>query len=177
MIKNNKIQGFTLLELMITVAIAIILTTIGIPSFMELIRDSRMTANTNDFFTALSYARSEAAARNEEVIIQSKSGINKDWKAGWDIYIDSPTTGTVDVVDPGELLKTQDALPPGYTLTANSATFDTKITYEPSGLTSTSVNGRFYLCLNGDLASSREILINSLGRARIDSFPTVPACS
>jgi type IV fimbrial biogenesis protein FimT len=165
MIKSNKIQGFTLLELMITLAIAAIIATIGVPSFMGLIRDSRMTASANDFFTALSYARSEAATRNEEVIIESKSGVNLDWKDGWDIYIDTDDSGDFDINN-DELLKTHNALPNGYTLTANAG-FNTQISYEPTGLMTTSFNGRFYLCLDNDLPSSREIVINSLGRARI----------
>ncbi|PHS30719.1 MAG: pilus assembly protein FimT [Methylophaga sp.] len=170
MIKINKIQGFTLLELMITLAIAAIMVTIGIPSFMGLIRDSRMTTNANDFFTALSYARSEAAMRNVEVIIQSKSSVDLDWKDGWDVYIDTDDSGDFDIAN-DELLKTHDALPNRYTLTANSG-FNTKISYQPTGLMSTSFNGRFYLCLDGDVASSREIVINSLGRARIDAPAT-----
>lgn len=161
---KNKMQGFTLLELMITVFIAILLTAIGIPSFMGLIRDSRMTTNTNDFLTALSYARSEAATRNTTVTIQSKSGTNLDWKDGWDVYIDADVDSTVD---PGELLKTHDALPNGYSLTANNAVFDSQIEYLPSGLISTNINGTFHLCLDNDASTARSVVINSLGRARI----------
>ncbi len=169
MIKNNKIQGFTLLELMITVAIAAILTAIGIPSFTGLIRDSRMTTSTNDFLTALNYARSEAATRNEDVIVQSKSGINLDWKDGWDVYIDANTN---NIVDPGELLKTHDALPAGYTLTSNN--FNTQVEYDPSGMITTNFNASFFLCLNSDASTARAVIVNRLGRARVD---TAAACS
>lgn len=164
---NNKIQGFTLLELMITLAIAIILTAIGIPSFMGLIRDSQMTTNANDFFTALSYARSEAATRNEVVIIQKIGGAPKIWRGGWEIRTDLNNDG--DFTDTGELLKTHNELPEGYTLTANSPTFNTQISFQPTGLMTTSVNGRFYLCLNNHIESSREITINNVGRARVSA--------
>ena len=169
MIKINKIQGFTLLELMITVFIAVLLTTIGIPSFMGLIRDSRMTANTNDFLTALNYARSEAATRNENVIIQSKSGVNCDWKDGWDIYIDADSD---NIVDSGELLKTHNALDNGYTLMVNSGNFDKQVAYNPSGLMTTQVNGSFFMCLDLDASSARAVVVNRLGRARSDSAVT-----
>ena len=167
MIKNNKIQGFTLLELMITVSIAAILTMVGIPSFMGLIRDSRMTANTNDFLTTLNYARSEAATRNENVIVQSKSGINLDWKDGWDIYIDANSD---NIVDAGELLKTHDALPAGYTLTSNN--FNTQVEYGPTGMITTSINASFFVCLNADASTARAVIVNRLGRARVDTAST-----
>jgi len=166
--KINKIQGFTLLELMITLAIAIIIASIGVPSFMGLIRDSRMTTLVNDFLTDLSYARSEAATRNETVLIQSKSGTNLDWKDGWDIYIDGNSNNSVDA---GELLRTHNALPSGYTLLANSPTFDSQVMYESTGLMATSINGSFFLCMNNDASTARAVVINSLGRAKIDSAP------
>ena len=53
-------HGFTLLELMITVVIAVIVVTIAIPSFATLMENQRMTTNTNDLIGALKQARSEA---------------------------------------------------------------------------------------------------------------------
>lgn len=55
--------GFTLVELMVTVAIAAILLGIGVPSFRALIENNRIAAASNDVVTALQYARSEAVKR------------------------------------------------------------------------------------------------------------------
>ena len=59
---NNSVKssGFTLVELMITLAIAGILVAVGIPSFNSTISDSRLTSYANEFVTALNLARSEA---------------------------------------------------------------------------------------------------------------------
>jgi len=164
--KNNKMGGFTLLELMITIAIVIILTTIGIPSFVGLIRDSNMTATANDFLTALNYARSEAVTRNTNVIIKSKSGTNKDWKAGWDVFADTNNNNTLDA---GELLKTHEALANSYTLTANAANLDTQVLFKSTGLRDSVIGGTFFLCKDGDTTTARAIIINSVGRARVDA--------
>jgi len=164
--KNNKIQGFTLLELMITLAVAIVITTIGVPSFMGLIRDSRMTTIANDFLTDLSYARSEAATRNKEVIIQSQSGTALEWQDGWVIFYLDDSDPPVPVI-----LRRHIKLPSGYKLVSNSATFNDQIVYESTGLMSTSFNGSFFLCMNNDASTARAVVINSLGRARIDTAP------
>ncbi len=166
--KINKIQGFTLLELMITLAIAIIVASIGVPSFMGLIRDSRMTTLANDFLTDLSYARSEAVTRNETVIIQSESGTN-NWNNGWyTFYLDDNSTPPVPVI-----LRRHIALPSGYDLLADPGTFNDQIVYESTGLMATSFNGEssFFLCINTDASTARAVVINSLGRAKIDSAP------
>jgi type IV fimbrial biogenesis protein FimT len=39
----NKIRGFTLVELMVTIAVAAILLTVGVPSFRELIQNQART--------------------------------------------------------------------------------------------------------------------------------------
>ncbi len=56
--------GFTLLELMTTIAVAGILLAIAIPSFQTMTYNSRLTAQVNDMVSAMNIARSEAIKRN-----------------------------------------------------------------------------------------------------------------
>jgi type IV fimbrial biogenesis protein FimT len=56
----TKNQGFTLIEMMITLVIAAILVTIGIPSFFDLIERNNVSTSSNELVRALLYARSEA---------------------------------------------------------------------------------------------------------------------
>ncbi len=174
--KNHRyIQGFTLLELMITLAIVIIMTTIGLPSFFGLIRDSNMTATANDMLSAINYARSEAVTRNMDVVIQSKSGIAGDWSAGWDIFTDFNGNRVLDAsVAEEQILKKHDALPNGYTLIANATNMDSQIIYLPSGLRDSIIGGTLFLCKDNDASTARAIIINNVGRARVD---TANACS
>ena len=55
----NRRGGFTLLELMVTLAIVAIVLTVGIPSFREMMRENRLATQTNEFLAAL--ARVEEA--------------------------------------------------------------------------------------------------------------------
>lgn len=63
-------NGFTLLELIITIAIAGILATIAVPAFNNSIARSRLTSNTNQLVGALNLARAEAIDRGEQVTVR-----------------------------------------------------------------------------------------------------------
>lgn len=57
-------QGFTLVELMVALAVAAILLGIGVPSFMNIMERNRAASQTNELLGALQTARSEAVRRN-----------------------------------------------------------------------------------------------------------------
>ncbi len=53
-------KGFTLLELIVTIAIAALTLSLGVPSFVDIVQNARLTAGTNEFVAALHQARSSA---------------------------------------------------------------------------------------------------------------------
>ncbi|GAA4648822.1 hypothetical protein GCM10023116_10950 [Kistimonas scapharcae] len=73
-------KGFTLIELMITLAIASILLGIGIPSFQGFMAENRVRTHSSALQHSLLYARSEAIKRNALI---SVAQINNDWSNGW----------------------------------------------------------------------------------------------
>lgn len=72
--------GFTLVELMVVLAVLAILVTIGLPSFAELIKDNRTAAQSRELNAILTFARSEAIRRNDDVSVQLTS-ITGGWEA------------------------------------------------------------------------------------------------
>ena len=66
----NKNQGFTLLELIITMVIAGILAAYAIPAFNNTIAQSRLTSRINALSGAVNLARSEAIEANAQVIVE-----------------------------------------------------------------------------------------------------------
>ena len=63
MVKDKINQGFTLVELMVTLAVAAIILAIAAPSFSQMIRDHRLITTANDFMGTMQLARSEAIRR------------------------------------------------------------------------------------------------------------------
>jgi len=64
---KDKQTGFSLLELMATVAVGGILLAIGLPSFVNLIKSNRLTTQTNSVLTALHLARNESINRGHDI--------------------------------------------------------------------------------------------------------------
>ena len=63
----TQVKGFTLVELMVTVAVAAILVGIAIPSFRNMIVDYRLSTLATNLTDAISFARSEAIKRNRTI--------------------------------------------------------------------------------------------------------------
>jgi type IV fimbrial biogenesis protein FimT len=74
-------SGLTLVELMATLAVLIVLLTIGAPAFTDLMTTTRVTSTTNNILAHLQYARSEAVKRGNRVAVGPFAG-EATWKDG-----------------------------------------------------------------------------------------------
>lgn len=120
--KNSRLvqqQGFTLIELMITLIIAGILLTLALPSFTDLMISNNVTSTTNRLIHDLNLARSEATSRGTSVAVVSKSD-SSNWSSGWDV---EPVKSSDGTVLPGVTVLHSDAgvdTGSGYKVTAKS---------------------------------------------------------
>jgi type IV fimbrial biogenesis protein FimT len=76
-------RGFTLIEMMITIAVAVVLLAIVAPSFRQIIAGQRIKTASFDLFSALNYTRSEAIKRNASVTLTAGATANGAWTTGW----------------------------------------------------------------------------------------------
>lgn len=112
----NRSKGFTLVELMITLAIAAIVLAIAIPSFNTQMMNSRSAALGEDFATAMNYARVEAVSRRARVSVcasDDRTNCNTtDWRAGFIAFVDdvASDTATPPVVNTANILRVWQAV-------------------------------------------------------------------
>ena len=78
MIKTNRRRGFTLIELMIVVAVVAVILTLAAPSFRDMILMQRLKGINAQLVTDLAFARSEAISRRTfiRVRFQTSSGMS-----------------------------------------------------------------------------------------------------
>jgi type IV fimbrial biogenesis protein FimT len=80
-INMREQQGFTLTELLITLAILGILSSVALPSFVGQLKYNRLVSNTNQLQSVFKFARSEAAKRDKTVTLDENNG-------EWHVMID-----------------------------------------------------------------------------------------
>ncbi len=86
-------RGFTLIELIVAIAIGAILATIAVPGFTSLIADQRAKAASSELFESLLTARSEAITRNASVSLTPVAG---GWDGGWQVLDPANQSNVLD---------------------------------------------------------------------------------
>lgn len=119
-------EGVTLVELMVTLAVAAIVLSVGIPTFSEFIQNNRMTAAANDLVSSMHLARSEALQRRVPVVVCASTDAGAalpscdggaDFGAGWAVFADANANGQRDAAE--VVISAHGALP--QLITDNSA--------------------------------------------------------
>lgn len=124
----KKHHGFTLNELIITLAIMAVLLGLAVPAFSSLMRSIRLTTIHNELIADLNYARSEAIKRESPVIVKATAA--PFWEMGWTVETVNCTANC--------LLRTHEPLTGNHTL-RGKIEIDNKqeplqsITFLPSG--------------------------------------------
>ncbi|MGH8830139.1 MAG: GspH/FimT family pseudopilin [Polaromonas sp.] len=149
-------RGFTLIELMVVVALAAILLGIGVPSFKSFVAGQRVKTAAGDFAMALVFARAEAIKRNADVTITAATSGATGWQDGW------------TVAAGGGALSTQSAYP-GLMLSGPTSA----ITFKSTGRLSNSVTT---MTITGQDGSARCVAIDLSGLPK-STKSTTGACS
>lgn len=93
---QRRVSGFSVIELMITIAIVAILVAVALPSFQESLRGNRVSTASNELITSISLARSEALRNPRGAVIctsENGSTCGGDWDDGWIVWIDADGNG------------------------------------------------------------------------------------
>lgn len=169
-----RARGFTLIELMVVIAVATILLGFGIPSMTALLNSNKLTAASNALLSSMRLARSEAFKRNSRVILcKSFDGAScttaGGWEQGWIVFHDANDDGEHDATE--VVIERGNPLPPSLRLTGNS-TVARYVSFMATG-TARMTGGGFQagtvtVCnLSASGGEARQIILNAVGRPRV----------
>ncbi|MGH8616858.1 MAG: GspH/FimT family pseudopilin [Burkholderiales bacterium] len=119
--------GFTLIEMMVVIAIAAILLTIGLPNLRDFLADQRVRTAASDLVSEIALARARAIQDSRRVYFQRTA---VDWKDGWIIFVDQNSNGAYDN---GEEIKISQGLPGRLRICSTVTDFGTNLIFRPDG--------------------------------------------
>jgi type IV fimbrial biogenesis protein FimT len=162
--------GFTLVELMIAVALVAILLATAVPALDDFTNNARQTGTINDFISSIHIARNTAITTNSRVTMcASASGANCElttWDSGWIVFGDLNSNGSLDA---GETIVSASAAVEG--LNIRSGEFPAALMYRPNGRAMTAAltgnSGEFAVCDFRGAEHAKVILVELSGRPRM----------
>ncbi|GAB1256311.1 hypothetical protein NBRC116494_08130 [Aurantivibrio plasticivorans] len=163
---RNEVNGFTLIDLLLALAIGGITLGLTVPSFTHIFDSYRSRVSINTLVGANHFARVTAISKGKTTTLCAKSDeatCGTNWSKGILIFIDDNRNGRLDEQD--TLLRTVEAFKDA-NVTWKSFGSNNYIRYSASGST-INQNGSFTYCpANGDEIYANQVIINRAGRTR-----------
>lgn len=159
-------NGFSLIELMMTIFILSIVLAFGVPAFNATTMNNRISSQINNLLSTLNFARSEAVKLGANITVCGSSNLTScntsNWEQGWIVFRDSNANATVDA---GEtILRVQEALDGGTTLRTSGFTSNANVQFDTKG--SLAAVGTFVLCDSRGATAAKAVVLNISGQAR-----------
>ncbi|MCP8900324.1 GspH/FimT family pseudopilin [Gilvimarinus xylanilyticus] len=165
-------QGFTLIELIVTLVVLIIVTTVAISSFQTLILSLKVKSSTEELILAAHTARSHAVKENRRITLAHTG----QWNDGWIIFVDADHDGERDGGE--RLLRRHGPLSDSVHVDANSPV-SSYISYTGNGTSQWATGsehsafqaGTLTVCATEDYPKGYALVLSKGGRIRREVAP------
>jgi type IV fimbrial biogenesis protein FimT len=159
-------RGFTLIELVVVIAILCIFVTMAVPGFSRLIARENRADTTLELAHALNFARARAiSTRHDVAVCKSRSGTqcgdeSEAWSDGWIVFMNPDGNWSVD---PGEqIVLRHGQVDDAVTVSGNRDAFN----FRPTSIRSTA--GSLFVC-GGKRQHGKAVIVSVTGRVRTAS--------
>ncbi len=163
----HRPSGFTLLELITTLAVGVVLVGFAIPSMSAFMRSNRVAAAADSFNSAVSKARSIAAASNSYITVAPLDGSN--WQSGWRVFNEHAAPNGAYDAGPDTLIVEYEKLPTDVTVTAATTPQGVEyISFSPVGYSQTSDRKQMAMTVGFTIGAAKRVVeVSLLGRSRV----------
>ncbi|MBK7729229.1 MAG: GspH/FimT family pseudopilin [Gammaproteobacteria bacterium] len=168
-------RGFTLVETMVVLALALILLTAGVPIFNQIIKNNRLVAQANALSGLMASARSEAITQRAVVTVCGSSNgtaCDGQWSAGWISFLDVNGNAAVNTGDGDVVLKRVNSVPDTINVAFVGAT---TVRFNSQGFAVAGSSGTMRFCDERGDTYGRALNISATGRVSVatdtDSSP------
>lgn len=171
---DSHAAGFTLIELMVTVTVLALLTTVGLPSLQKMVERSATNEQANTLLQSITLARTEAIKRNAAVTLCSSTSAESgtpscanqpDWGSGWLVFLDRNDDGDFSADEADVLIRAQGSFPQGASMKQNGSV--NHLIFRATGILHSGRSTFTILAASGNPQSARCLIISSTGRTRL----------
>lgn len=167
---RKRQQGFTLAELIITVGVAALIAGYGVPTFNQVIYNTKRLSAFQTLYGSLQAARGEAISRSTPVTVCKRNSAGSAcntaaggvWSNGWFVFVDLDGDGTIDGTD--TIIRVFEDNGEDIHIEATAANVNQRVTFGTLGQTGNT--GTLAICDPRGPGHAAGVVINAAGRVR-----------
>ncbi|MBB2898261.1 GspH/FimT family pseudopilin [Pseudomonas sp. AS2.8] len=176
--QSKRLSGFTLIEVLVVIALLGIVTALAAPGFANLVQSNRVQAAAGELQRALYYARSEAMSRGVNVVVTT----DPEDANGWMGALRITTVKTVVLPNAEVLRQYSGGLGSGVNGTGSvGGTPLTSLTFQPNGSLKLSGDATIRICATNALTQGKQFTLSQGGVLNVADYvpnrPSAVGCS
>lgn len=168
----NTHKGYTFIETVTALAVAMILFAVAAPNFASIIRTNELVSSVNDIVRAVNLTRTEAIRTGGSSSLCASSDQiscnSSNWQDGWILFSDFNGNGVIDSNSNDAIVLVNNSLPPAVIIKASNTS---RLTFTSDGFLPPGFNASFDICSKlGSGIKGRNIMVNAVGRPNTSYF-------